>query len=251
MSSGNSVLRFEDVYFGHSEDRLLMENVSFSLRDGAKMTVMGQNGAGKSTMFKLILGELVPFKGRVNREAGATIAIARQVMPHEDRELTLQEYFRKYHRDKEAHNVDRDINKALQAVNFSAPLDRVVKSFSGGQQARLLLAAAIVQDPDVLLLDEPTNNLDTAGIEHLTDFLKSYKNTVVVISHDAEFLNAFTDGVYYLDVFTQKIETYMGNYHKVVADIAAQIEKENRANSRMEKEAIANKEQANVFAHKG
>jgi ATPase subunit of ABC transporter with duplicated ATPase domains len=55
MSSGNSVLRFEDVYFGHSEDRLLMENVSFSLRDGAKMTVMGQNGAGKSTMFKLIL----------------------------------------------------------------------------------------------------------------------------------------------------------------------------------------------------
>ena len=251
MSSGNSVLRFEDVYFGHSEDRLLMENVSFSLRDGAKMTVMGQNGAGKSTMFKLILWELVPFKGRVNREAGATIAIARQVMPHEDRELTLQEYFRKYHRDKEAHNVDRDINKALQAVNFSAPLDRVVKSFSGGQQARLLLAAAIVQDPDILLLDEPTNNLDTAGIEHLTDFLKSYKNTVVVISHDAEFLNAFTDGVYYLDVFTQKIETYMGNYHKVVADIAAQIEKENRANSRMEKEAIANKEQANVFAHKG
>ena len=136
-------------------------------------------------------------------------------------------------------------------MNFSAPLDRVVKSFSGGQQARLLLAAAIVQDPDILLLDEPTNNLDTAGIEHLTDFLKSYKNTVVVISHDAEFLNAFTDGVYYLDVFTQKIETYMGNYHKVVADIAAQIEKENRANSRMEKEAIANKEQANVFAHKG
>ncbi len=62
MSSGNSVLRFEDVYFGHSEDRLLMENVSFSLRDGAKMTVMGQNGAGKSTMFKLILGELMPFK---------------------------------------------------------------------------------------------------------------------------------------------------------------------------------------------
>lgn len=251
MSSGNSVLRFEEVYFGYSEERMLLEEVSFSLRDGAKMTIMGQNGGGKSTMFKMILGELTPTKGRVHREANATVAIARQVMPQEDRELTLQAYFRKYHRDKEAHNVDRDIHKALQAVNFSAPLDRIVSSFSGGQQARLLLAAAIIQEPDILLLDEPTNNLDRAGIDHLTDFLQAYPHTVVVISHDADFLNSFTDGVYYLDVQTKKVETYMGNYHKVVEDIQAQIEKENRANARLEKEAIANKEQANVFAHKG
>lgn len=251
MSSGNSVIRFEEVYFGYSEERTLLEEVSFSLRDGAKMTIMGQNGGGKSTMFKMILGELTPTKGRVHREANATVAIARQVMPQEDRDLTLQAYFRKYHRDKEAHNVDRDIHKALQAVNFSAPLDRIVSSFSGGQQARLLLAAAIVQEPDILLLDEPTNNLDRAGIDHLTDFLQSYPHTVVVISHDADFLNSFTDGVYYLDVQTKKVETYMGNYHKVVEDIQAQIEKENRANARLEKEAIANKEQANVFAHKG
>lgn len=251
MSSGNSVLRFEEVYFGYSEERMLLEEVSFSLRDGAKMTIMGQNGGGKSTMFKMILGELTPTKGRVHREANATVAIARQVMPQDDRDLTLQAYFRKYHRDKEAHNVDRDIHKALQAVNFSAPLDRIVSSFSGGQQARLLLAAAIVQEPDILLLDEPTNNLDRAGIDHLTDFLQAYPHTVVVISHDADFLNSFTDGVYYLDVQTKKVETYMGNYHKVVEDIQAQIEKENRANARLEKEAIANKEQANVFAHKG
>lgn len=251
MSSATTVLRFEEVYFGYSEERMLLEEVSFSLRDGAKMTIMGQNGGGKSTMFKMILGELTPIKGRVHREANATVAIARQVMPQEDRDLTLQAYFRKYHRDKEAHNVDRDIHKALQAVNFSAPLDRIVSSFSGGQQARLLLAAAIIQEPDILLLDEPTNNLDRAGIDHLTDFLQAYPHTVVVISHDADFLNSFTDGVYYLDVQTKKVETYMGNYHKVVEDIQAQIEKENRANARLEKEAIANKEQANVFAHKG
>ncbi|HBA45303.1 TPA: thiamine ABC transporter substrate-binding protein, partial [Patescibacteria group bacterium] len=79
------------------------------------------------------------------------------------------------------------------AVNLKAPLDRIVKSFSGGQQARLLLAAALIQNPDILLLDEPTNNLDKDGIYHLEDFIKNYKKTVIVISHDAEFLNSFTD----------------------------------------------------------
>ena len=75
--------------------------------------------------------------------------------------------------------------------------DRIIKSFSGGQQARLLLACALIQEPDILLLDEPTNNLDKAGIAHLTDFLIKYKKTVIVISHDAHFLNAFTDSVLY------------------------------------------------------
>jgi ATP-binding cassette subfamily F protein 3 len=73
----------------------------------------------------------------------------------------------------------------------------------------LLLAAALIQKPDILLLDEPTNNLDTDGIWHLTDFLKSYTNTVMVISHDAEFLNSFTDGVLYLDVHTKKVEQFV------------------------------------------
>ncbi|MCX6719148.1 MAG: ATP-binding cassette domain-containing protein, partial [Candidatus Taylorbacteria bacterium] len=90
--------------------------------------------------------------------------------------------------------------------------DRLVKTFSGGQQARFLLASALIQDPGILLLDEPTNNLDKAGIEHLTQFLVNYKKTCLVISHDAEFLNAFTHGVLYLDVHTRKVEQYVGDY---------------------------------------
>jgi ATP-binding cassette subfamily F protein 3 len=126
-----------------------------------------------------------------------------------------------------------------------------MKSFSGGQQARLLLAQALIQDPDLLLLDEPTNNLDKAGIKHLTDFLVNYKKTVLVISHDAEFLNAFTEGVLYLDVYTRKIEQYVGNYHNVVKDITARKERENMKNAQLEKQIQAKKDQANVFAHKG
>ncbi len=136
-------------------------------------------------------------------------------------------------------------------VNLSAPHERIIKSFSGGQQARLLLASAIIQNPDILLLDEPTNNLDKAGVEHLTAFLKNYKKTVIVISHDSDFLNSFTDGVLYLDVFTKKIEQYFGNYFDAVKEITARMEKENRENARLAKEIQENKDKANFFAHKG
>ena len=97
-------------------------------------------------------------------------------------------------------------------MHLPAPLTKKLNEFSGGQQARLLLAQALIQDPDLLLLDEPTNNLDKQGIAHLTQFLIDYKKTVIVISHDADFLNSFTQGVLYLDMFTQKIEQYAGDY---------------------------------------
>ena len=100
-------------------------------------------------------------------------------------------------------------------------------------------------------MDEPTNNLDPAGIAHLTEFLMDYKKTCIVISHDANFLNCFTDGVLYLDVFTHKVEQYLGDYYVVVAEIADRIEKEKRKNAQYEKEIIANKEKANFFANKG
>ena len=112
-------------------------------------------------------------------------------------------------------------------------------------------ASALIQDPDLLLLDEPTNNLDTEGIAHLTEFLRAYKKTVVVISHEADFLNAFTHGVLYLDVHTHVVEQYDGNYHDVVKEIAARIEKENRKNAQYAKEIQANKDKVNYFAHKG
>lgn len=163
----------------------------------------------------------------------------------------MQAFFRKYHGDESVFNIDKEIGDILRVVGLKAPLERLVKDFSGGQQARLLLGAALIQNPDILLLDEPTNNLDKDGIWKLTEFLQEYKKTVIVISHDADFLNSFTDGVLYLDVFTQKVEMFVGNYLDVVEQISRKIEKENMANARLAKEAQAKKDQANVFAHKG
>lgn len=247
---GESILKFDEVSYSHVKNRPILEEVSFSIRKGAKITLMGQNGAGKSTIFKLITGEIEPDEGDIHINKGLSIAISRQVIPRDQLELTVREFFQACFKDK-IYDIDPRIEEATSIVHLKAPLDKKIKDFSGGQQARLLLASALIQDPDILLLDEPTNNLDKAGIEHLTTFLKEYPKTVVVISHEADFLNSFTEGVLYLDIHTRKIEQYTGTYHTVVKEIAARVERERRQNSQAEKKIQEKKDKANFFAQKG
>ncbi len=250
MSREEVIIRFDDVSYEYGPNKPILEEASFSVRKGTKITIMGQNGAGKSTIFKLITDELKPEEGDIHIGHGVSIAISKQVIPREYLSLTVREYFEKSF-DKKIYDIDPRIDKVLEVVNLHAPKEKVIKEFSGGQQARLLLASAIIQNPDVLLLDEPTNNLDKTGIEHLTSFIKNYPNTCIVISHDAEFLNSFTDGVLYLDVFTRKVEQYVGTYHDLVTEISARIEKENRKNAQLAKKIQEKKDKANFFANKG
>ncbi len=250
MSGIETVVRFEKVSYEYNSRKQILQEASFSIKRKAKLTLMGQNGAGKSTIFGLITKAIQPEAGSINIPHGLSIAIARQVIPRKELDLTVRDFFQAVF-PKKVYDIDPRIDEVLEIVNLNAPHDRIVKSFSGGQQARLLLASALIQNPDLLLLDEPTNNLDKAGIEHLTKFLIAYDKTVVVISHDAEFLNAFTEGVLYLDVHTQKTEQYTGNYNDVLEDIKVRIEKENMKNAQLGKKAIENKEKANFFAHKG
>ncbi len=254
MAKNDTILRFDEVTFGYKETKPLLEEVDFSVRRGTKTTVMGQNGSGKSTLFKLITGELKPFSGIINVVSGVSIAVSRQVIPRDELELTVREFFIKAMAQmysEKIYDIDPRIDAILNLVNLHAPKERILNTFSGGQQARLLLASALIQNPDLLLLDEPTNNLDKAGIEHLTEFLKAYDKTVIVISHDSGFLNSFTDSVLYLDIFTRKMEQYVGNYFDVREQILARLEKENRKNAQLAKEIQANKEKANFFAMKG
>ncbi len=310
--SGDTIIRFEEVSFEYGHNKPILDEASFTVRRGTKITLMGQNGAGKTTIFGLILGAAGASEGGAHEDAekpeageihitnGATIATARQVIPRADLELTVREFFAKALESggrPKVYDIDPRIDAILEVVNLHGPKkkaakdvegtlrvrrheheanfnkeenspskeisvspkhpllldlkDRAVKTFSGGQQARLLLASALIQDPDILLLDEPTNNLDKAGIEHLTQFLVDYKKTCLVISHDADFLNAFTHGVLYLDLHTRKVEQYVGDYKDVVEQISARIEKENMENARLVKEIEAKKYQAGVFANKG
>ncbi len=250
MAKDEITVRFDDVSFERGRAKPILEEVNFSVRRGMKMTLMGQNGAGKSTIFGLITRLIEPESGEIHIAHGLSIATARQVIPRPELRLTVREFFEKMFPHK-VYDIDPRIDTALEIVHLVAPKDRLVGSFSGGQQARLLLASALIQNPDLLLLDEPTNNLDKEGIAHLTQFLVEYDKTCIVISHDADFLNAFTKGVLYLDVHTRKVEQYVGNYFNVVAQIADRVEKENMKNAQLAKTAQANKEKANFFANKG
>ena len=245
-----TIIRFDKVSFNYPDSKVMLDEVGFSVRKGLKVALMGQNGAGKSTLFKLLTGKLQPTAGQITVDNRLTVATAHQVMHEEDKELTVEEFFAKWS-GAEPHDVKRKMVAVLDAVNLVAPADKKVKDFSGGQQARLLLASALIQQPDLLLLDEPTNNLDQGGIDHLTWFLMAYEKSVIVISHDADFLNSFTQGVLYLDSHTQKVEQYAGDYNDVVLEIEARIERQNKQNAMMERGIQENKDKANFFANKG
>ena len=250
MDHGDVLLRFQDVAFSYDHKKPILSGADFSVRENAKLTIMGQNGAGKSTIFKLITGELKPQEGQIHFKKGSTIGIAKQVIPPADLDKTVQEFFEGAFREKK-YDIQRSIDKMLDIVHLKAPYDKKLSSFSGGQKARLLLAFALIQEPDLLLLDEPTNNLDSAGIDHLTSFLIGYEKTCMVISHDAAFLNCFTHGVVYLDAFTHTAQQYLGDYYDVVEQIQAQILAEQQQNARMAKDIQDRKDKINFFSHKG
>jgi len=251
MANDTVVLRMSEATFDYGETKPILDEASFSVRNGSKIALMGQNGAGKTSIFKLILGEGKLKSGGIHlTPKDATVGIAKQVVSPDQLDLTVRDFFAATFAEI-PYNLDGRIANVLDAVNLKTDIAKKVRSHSGGEQARLLLAYALIQDPDILLLDEPTNNLDQEGIEHLTGFLMMYEKTVIVISHDADFLNAFTDGVLYLDIHTHKVEQYVGNYLNVVEEIAERIERERMQNARAEAEIKRKKAQAEVFAHKG
>lgn len=234
MSGENVIIRFDKVSFEYNVKKVILDEASFTVRRNSIVTIMGQNGAGKSTIFKLLLGKLKPQSGRIILENGATVGIAEQMIPQEKLHLSILDYFKSGNPNFKAGD-EGNVARTLRVVNLEVALEKEVKELSGGQKARLLLAFALYSNPDILLLDEPTNNLDKAGIEHLTEFLINYKKTCIVISHDAGFLNSFTDGVLNLDVHTHKVEQFSGNYFDVLEEIEAKLKRDQLQNARLQK----------------
>jgi len=234
MSQENVIIRFDKVTYEYNEKKQILDEASFTVRKNSIVTIMGQNGAGKSTIFKLLLGKLKPQSGKIHLENNATVGIAEQMIPHERLDLSVLDYFKTSIHEFRPGD-EGNVVKILRTVNLEIPLEKTVRELSGGQKARLLLAFALYSEPDILLLDEPTNNLDKSGIEHLTEFLINYKKTCIVISHDAPFLNSFTDGVLNLDVQTHKVEQFAGNYYDVLNEIEAKLKRDQLQNSRLQK----------------
>jgi ATP-binding cassette subfamily F protein 3 len=247
---GETLLRFEEVTFGYNENKLLLKEADFLVRRGAKLTLMGQNGAGKSTIFKMILGELVPLEGRIIKDKNLTVAIGEQFIPQEKWEMKGTEFLASAFKEK-VYDIEPRAKKILDKLNFQIDINKQIKDLSGGQKARLLIAKAFITGADIIMLDEPTNNLDKESVKKLTDFMKDYDGTVIVISHDENFLNSFTHGIIYVNSQFQKIEQYVGNYFKALEEIKRKVEIEAKATAQREKKIQENKDKVNFFAHKG
>ena len=247
---GETQIRFDNVSFGYKENKPLLEESTFVLRKGAKLTLMGPNGAGKSTIFKLITGQLEPTEGRVVSEGKIRISIAEQYIPHEEWNMTGYDYLQKAF-DEKVYDIEPRAKKIFDKLKWNIPLNKEIKDLSGGQKGRLLIAKALISNPDIVLMDEPTNNLDKQGIKDLTEFMQDYENTALVISHDEKFLNDFTHGIIYVNTQFLKIEQYVGNYYKALEEIERKKQAEIKANAQLAKEIQENKDKVNYFALKG
>jgi ATP-binding cassette subfamily F protein 3 len=247
---GDAIVRFKELSFWYQETKPVLTESNFVVREGSKMTLMGQNGAGKTTLFKLLMGTIAPTEGKVVVNPDLKVAIAEQFIPHSLWEQTVREYLESAFAEP-IYDIEKRAAEVFDTVKLKVSLDKHIKELSGGQKGRLLIARALIQEPDLLLLDEPTNNLDAAGIEMLTTFMCLYEGTAIVISHDAGFLNAFTQGIIYVNAQTQAIEQYDGDYYDAVEQIARKVEADERVNAKLAKKIQDNKDKVNFFKDKG
>lgn len=182
--------------------KVLFESLSFNIHQGNRISLVGKNGAGKTTLMRLICGELEMDDGERWEEAGISIGYMKQdVVPKENQ--TVFEYIFEEIKaeDKELHEYKVE----MMADVFELDVNAQMTHLSGGQIRRAALARSLVEEPDILLLDEPTNHLDLGAIEWLEDYLKSYRGTLLCISHDKMFLANISNKVFWLDRGTIKV----------------------------------------------
>lgn len=233
----------------------VLDGVSFEIKTGERIALIGDNGSGKSTILKIISGEEKADSGKVNIRKEAEIGYLKQVYPNENDSIVVEEYlkrsFKKYFdmekRLKElevlmldenqnienlikrygrlqeeyitlgGYELEEKFKKICSGFKFKTEfLNKKYNTLSGGEKTIVNLATILLKNPDVLLLDEPTNHLDIETLEWLEKFLNSYKGTVVLISHDRYFLDKVVNKIILLEKW--KTIVYFGNYSYFVKE---------------------------------
>ena len=188
----------------------LLDGISFHISDGEKIGLVGKNGAGKSTIMKLIMGIEKPDSGRVEMPREQTLGYLPQIMEHHRGRSVIEEV-----KGSCPSAGPGEAEKVLRGLGFLPDeLERLCETFSQGWNMRIELAKILLAKPSLLLLDEPTNHLDIESIEWLEDYLKAYRGAVLVVSHDRKFLDGVTTRT--VEVILGKIYDYKVPYSKFV-----------------------------------
>lgn len=244
---------------------LLLNQADFSLERGERVCILGRNGEGKSSLLKLLTGENIADSGDISRQQQLVIASLSQEVPHHltgDVFDIVAEGFgqaavllQKYHHLSHACSLG-DMTACTEMANMQSEMDTQdswslqhkveqilsrmeldgdapLASLSGGRKRRVMLARALVQEPDILLLDEPTNHLDVESIQWLENFLANYNGTVIFISHDRAFIERVATRVVELD--RGLLRSFVGSYSQYLIEKPNLLEAEAKQNAVFDK----------------
>ena len=225
----------------------LFKDIDWFVKPRERIGLIGKNGAGKSTLLKLIMGQYDVREGSINKAGGVNLGYLSQDMISEDGDQTILEHAKQayaralfvqeeleklyalmetdpseeniqkmadYQEEFDAldgYNMDNKTAEILEGLGFkTADLDRPMKEFSGGWRMRVVLAKMLLEEPDIMLMDEPTNHLDLPSIEWLESYLSNYPGSVIIVSHDREFLNKMITKT--AELSGKKLYLWDGNY---------------------------------------
>ena len=259
------LITLQDIFLSYGQPPLI-DHLNLVVEPNERVCLIGRNGAGKSTLLKILTGQIVPDEGSIKRSSGVTVAQLEQSVPHDAQGTVFDviaqglgaegELIKTFHHLIQQLNDDPspkvmndyeecqaelervngwDINQRVESIITKMDLnpDVDISSLSGGYKRRVLLARALVCNPDLLLLDEPTNHLDIEAIQWVEQFLLKWEGSLLFISHDRRFMDNLANR--FIEIDRGKLQDYNCDYSTYLVRKEENLEIEERQNALFDK----------------